>query len=321
MAYERHLPCLKAGGFEIAALGNNHICDYGAEGIATTRRILDKMNIKYTGAGADAREAWEPAVCEVGGIRVGVVNFTEGHDRNAATADCFGTAGFDIDRARASIRSLRKSCDIVIVIPHCGIEYTAHPADYCFETYRALAAERPDAIVAHHPHVPQGFEIRDGVPIFYSLGNFLFHMGTPLHYRRHGYMVELEVAKDGLHGFRIHPYRVNDDGLELLAGAPKQELLATLRRISGDLAGPWSGYHALLKEHWYRGFPKWHISQIIKALDTNPPYGAALLRNRLVAPQHTHLYLPMSERVVNGTIDDVPEAMLEIEKEYATRQF
>ncbi len=34
-----------------------------------------------------------------------------------------------------------------------------------------------DLVIGHHPHVPQEVEIVDGMPVVYSLGNFVF--GTP----------------------------------------------------------------------------------------------------------------------------------------------
>ncbi|MBP5531937.1 MAG: CapA family protein [Lentisphaeria bacterium] len=326
-AAERHLPSLCAPGFQVAALANNHTCDYGAEGMRETFRALDKLGIRYFGAGFDDDEAWKPLEYDLDGIRVGLVNFTEGHDLCAASPGKFGVAGWDVERAKSSIRELKKRCDIVIVIPHGGIEFVAYPAKYCIDTYRALAAEKPDAIVAHHPHVPQGLEIVDGVPIFYSLGNFMFYMGKPafygskeLYYRNHGYLVELEVAKDGVHGFRLHPYRMTAHGLELPEGAARDEFLATLKRLSDDLApDPYAGFHAVLKEYWNRGYPAWHFNQVMEAFKNDPPYGAALMRNRMTTLQHTQLYLPMFERVVRGTIDDAPDRMLEMAKEYVTR--
>ena len=326
-ASERHLPSLLAPGFQVAAMGNNHTCDFGAEGIAGTMRTLDRLGIKYLGAGMDDREAWRPLVCEVKGLRIGLVNFTEGHDLSAAAPGKPGVAGWEVERAKSAIRKLRKSCDIVIVIPHGGIEFGAHPAQYCVDTYRALAAEHPDAIVAHHPHVPQGLEVHDGVPIFYSLGNYMFYMGAtafyggrPFYYRQHGYLVELAVAKDGLHGFKLHPYRIGDDGAKLLKGAARGELLATLQKLSEDLSpDPYAGFHALLKQRWQSGYPKWHFEQAIREFDANPRYAAALLRTRMTTLQHTGLYLPMFERAVKGTIDDAPDAMVELEKAYMNR--
>ena len=75
----------------------------------------------------------------------------------------------------------------------------------------------------------------------------------------------------------------------------------------------------MLKERWRQGYPKWHFGQVMQAFDTDPLYAAALLRNRMTTLQHTQLYIPMFERVVNGTIDDAPDDMLELEKEYTTR--
>ena len=326
-AGDRHLASLTAPGFQIATLANNHSCDFGTGGIDATKRTLDRLGIRYLGVGRDDAEAWKPLVYDLEGIRIGLVNFTEGHDLSAAAPGKFGVAGWEIDRVRATVRELKKTCDIVIVIPHGGIEFTAHPAKYCVDAYRAIAAEKPDAIVAHHPHVPQGLEVFDGVPIFYSLGNFMFYMGSsafysgrPFHYRHHGYMVELEVANDGLHGFRLHPYKLTEHGMELLAGTERSELLGTIERLSRDLApDPYAGFHALLKERWQQGYPKWHFGQIMEAFDRDPRYAAALLRNRMTTLQHTQLYIPMVERVVNGTIDDAPTDMQALEKEYTTR--
>ena len=326
-ARECHLPSLCAPGFQVAALANNHSCDFGADGLAGTMKTLDRLGIRHLGAGMDDEEAWRPFSYEAGGVRVGLVNFTEGHDLIAAEPGKPGVAGWNVERAKKNIRELRKNCDVVIVIPHGGIEFCAHPSKYCIDTYRELAAERPDAIVAHHPHVPQGLEICDGVPIFYSLGNFMFYMGAtafyggkPLYYRRHGYLVELEVAGDGVHGFKLHPYRIDDDGVKLLEGAEKTELLATLQKLSADLApDPYAGFHALLKQRWQSGYPKWHFEQAVGEFDHNPRYAAALLRNRMTTLQHTGMYLPMFERAVKGTIDDAPDAMVELENAYLNR--
>ena len=326
-AGERHLPCLAAPGFQVATLANNHICDYGEEGIRETYRALDKLGIRHFGVGFDDAEAWKPLEYDLDGIRVGLVTFTEGHDLCAAAPGKFGVAGWDVERVKSAIRELKKRCDIVVVIPHGGLEFVPYPANYCIDTYRALAAEKPDAIVAHHPHVPQAFEIRNGVPIFYSLGNFMFYMGTPkfyggkaLFYRHHGYLVELSVAKDGLHGFKLHPYRLTEHGAELPEGAARDEFFGTIERLAADLEpDPYAGFHAVLKSHWKRGYPKWHFNQVMEAFDKNPAYAMALLRNRMTTLQHTQLYIPMSERVVKGTIDDAPDSMLAMADEYWTR--
>ncbi|MBQ6352340.1 MAG: CapA family protein, partial [Lentisphaeria bacterium] len=321
-AYERHLPCLRAGGFEVAALANNHVFDYGAEGFLKTRATLDKLGIRSFGAGMDDAEAWRPLVCDAGGVRVGLVGFTEGHDLSSAAPGKPGVAGWEVARARAAIRELKKSCDAVIVIPHGGIEFAAHPSKYCIDAYRELAAEHPAAIVAHHTHVPQGIEIHDGVPIFYSLGNYLFHHMTPLHFRRHGFLAELEVAKDGLHGFRIHPFFIGQEGLEVLEGEKRAGFLATLRRVSRPFAAgedPYSGFYATLKYRW-QTIPFSQFESIAKFFESDPVKAAAMLRSRLTTLQNIGLTVPMYDRVAKGIIDDAPDWAVEAEREYMTRE-
>ena len=321
-ARERHLPCLAAGGFDAVTLANNHVMDYGADGLKNTRDALDNLGIRHFGAGMDDAEAWRPLVCDAGGLRIGLVAFTEGHDLSAAAPGKPGVAGWDVARARASIRELKKSCDAVIVIPHGGIEYAAHPAEYCVRAYHELAEERPAAIVAHHPHVPQGIEFRDGVPIFYSLGNYLFHLMTPLCWRRHGYMVELELDRDGVHGFTLHPYFVGAEGLEALEGEKRDRFFATLREVSRPFApgeDPLSGFHATLKYRWHN-LPFAQFEAVAKHFKTDPVKAAAMLRSRLTTLQNQQLHINMYDRVVRGTIDDAPERAVELEKEYMTRE-
>ena len=321
-ARERHLPCLQAGGFEVASLANNHVFDYGAEGFAKTRSTLDALGVEYFGAGMDDAEAWRPLVCDVGGIRVGLVGFTEGHDLSAAAPGKPGVAGWDVERAKRSIRELKGSCDVVIVIPHGGIEFAAHPSKYCIDAFRELAAEHPDAIVAHHTHVPQGIEIRDGVPIFYGIGNFLFHHMTPLHYRRHGYMVELEIARDGVHGFRLHPFFIGYDGLEVLEGEKRSDFFATIRRVSRPFSpgeDPYSGFYGTLKYRWHTS-PFSQFTTVAKFFDNDPVKAAAMLRSRLTTLQNIGLTIPMYDRVAKGIIDDAPDWAVEAEREYMTRK-
>jgi poly-gamma-glutamate synthesis protein (capsule biosynthesis protein) len=42
-----------------------------------------------------------------------------------------------------------------------------------------LVAAGADVIVGHHPHVLHGIDVIGGRPVFYSLGNFMFHSVTP----------------------------------------------------------------------------------------------------------------------------------------------
>ena len=58
---------------------------------------------------------------------------------------------------------------------HDGIEYIDIPLPEQRERYRDFVDYGADGVFVHHPHVPQGWEVYKGRPIFYSLGNFFFN--------------------------------------------------------------------------------------------------------------------------------------------------
>ena len=60
------------------------------------------------------------------------------------------------------------------MIAHCGIEYMEQPLPEWRERYKRWIDLGADAVIASHPHVPQGWEMYNGKPICYSLGNFCF---------------------------------------------------------------------------------------------------------------------------------------------------
>ena len=201
-----HVRGLTAVPFQVATLGNNHVFDYGLEAFRETRELLGAHGIRTLGAGLDAAEAWAPLLLEVAGVRIALLNFCEGEDLTAAGAGP-GVAGWEVDRMVRLVREARAAADAVIVIAHCGLEYIPFPPPYVAEAFRRVAEAGADLVVGHHPHVPQGVEIHRGVPICYSMGNFLFHQETALVYRKLGYLVRAAVTRRGLPGSSWCPTR------------------------------------------------------------------------------------------------------------------
>lgn len=67
-----------------------------------------------------------------------------------------------------------KSCDVLLIIAHCGVEYMEQPLPEWRERYKRWIELGADGVITSHPHVPQGWEMYQGKPICYSLGNFCF---------------------------------------------------------------------------------------------------------------------------------------------------
>src|SRR5512144_966671 len=59
--------CLTSAGIDVCALANNHVLDFGHEGLRETLRALARAGIKTAGAGLHLAEAREPALVEISG--------------------------------------------------------------------------------------------------------------------------------------------------------------------------------------------------------------------------------------------------------------
>ncbi len=85
-----------------------------------------------------------------------------------------GASPWTPDAGPAIIADLRKRADIVVVQLHAGIQYQEAPAANAVATAHAMVDAGADIVIAHHPHVVQGFHWYKGKLIAFSLGNFVF---------------------------------------------------------------------------------------------------------------------------------------------------
>lgn len=164
-----------AAGFNVVTLANNHTFDCLQAGFHNVRDLLGQMGVAFFGAGDDLAQATGPAIIEVRGIRIA---FLGAVDRRAgashfAGAGQYGVAPLDADRLAEEIRRLKEGVHHVILSLHWGEERFRFPAPGQIEQARRLAEAGASLILCHHPHVIQGMETWNGVPIVYSLGNFV----------------------------------------------------------------------------------------------------------------------------------------------------
>ena len=68
----------------------------------------------------------------------------------------------------------KDNADVVIVSLHWGEEGSEEPNDLQRELGHMAVDLGADLVIGHHPHVLQEVEVYNGVPIAYSLGNFVF---------------------------------------------------------------------------------------------------------------------------------------------------
>ncbi len=160
---------------DIWSIGNNHTMDAGREGVISTKKIAADLGCKTLGAGLNEVEASEPLYLEeAGGIGMFGVSYMS--ECIPATATEPGVFRWDdLNYIEKRIKEVKDKCRWCVVISHGGEEFTSLPNPYTRNRYLKFLELGADVVVAHHPHVPENYELFDnGKAIFYSLGNFIF---------------------------------------------------------------------------------------------------------------------------------------------------
>ena len=101
---------LKKVGFTDCMLSNNHIFDFGKEGMLDTIRELDRVGLGYTGFGMNYEDSRQNMYFEQDGVKVGVVNVCE-HEYTYAIDNRMGARPFDEFETMQDIRIAKKEAN------------------------------------------------------------------------------------------------------------------------------------------------------------------------------------------------------------------
>ncbi|MDF2722492.1 MAG: CapA family protein [Paenibacillus sp.] len=303
----RTVNALTAVPFDIGCLANNHSLDLSAEGLAGTLQVLEQAGIQTVGGGMSGAEAEKPLITEVKGTRVAIINCSEGEQCRSVDGRP-GAYGLELHRVQSQIRELQQTDAVIIVIFHGGREHTPTPPPYVVHDLRAIAEMGAHAVIAHHPHVPQGIELHHGVPIVYSLGNFVFWQTDPAFYRHAGYIVHLDFSGSAITGLEVTPYQVHKDGVRLMGAKMKAKFAEDMTRVTALLSNP-----AAIEATWNAFIDRMGIEPIARSLErgaeglrTSNRKATSQLINLFFTPAHRELYIQAMQRVLNGTFDDSP---------------
>jgi poly-gamma-glutamate synthesis protein (capsule biosynthesis protein) len=215
----------KGLGFNAATLANNHIMDYGVDGLGNTLELLAKQGLETVGAGLTQAEAVRPLrIVLPGNQRVQIFSFCE---REFGTSEIVnaGAAWLSSPFAEDCVKKAKLESDVVIVCAHGGNELMPLPSMQRRDQLRSLIAAGADVVIGHHPHVPQAWEQWGGGIIFYSLGNFYFDSldGPRAPCKDWGYMVQVGIESRQVRDIEIVPFERVDDRVIPLGAARNPE--------------------------------------------------------------------------------------------------
>lgn len=160
-------------------LANNHIMDYGRQGLLDTIDCLARRGIGWFGAGLPADGCGNPLLVEIGGVRVGLLGYVHAGTRPVlAGGEEYGAAALDETAVIRDMAATRAAGAARVVVQlHWGEEDVPLPRPADVRLARRLVDAGADLIIGHHAHCIQPIERYRGRAIFYGLGNALFPEG------------------------------------------------------------------------------------------------------------------------------------------------
>jgi len=167
--------------FKIVNLANNHILDQGRPGLRFTLKYLAEHHIANVGAGNNLDEAWQPAVVQAGGIRIGFAGASYASVNDGGGMRNPHVARLDHhDRLKTAMGKLKSLADFIVITMHAGPEFAPrHGVEQKLFARRAIDLGA-DIVFGAHPHMLHAIDRYRGKYIFYSLGNFIFDTTKPL---------------------------------------------------------------------------------------------------------------------------------------------
>lgn len=186
---------LKALNINAVSLANNHMLDWGVEGLEQTCQFLNEVGILHTGAGNNLEEAKEPLFLNIDGYKIAFISWSstvppgfQALENRPGIASVRVKSSFQVDSSildeqpgtppwidtepveedllllEETIKSVRTRADFVILAMHWGVppQWSSVPQDPIAE-YQKIVAKRVvnvgvDVIIGHHSHAPYGLE-------------------------------------------------------------------------------------------------------------------------------------------------------------------
>ncbi len=175
------LTALRAAGFQLVSIANNHVLDYGPDGLSDTLSALAQNQIHYVGICTND-EPQTPVIMEAKGLKIGYLGYADPAYEYSYAKEFlrFPTrpAKGDRETIQADIARLKPQVDLVVVSIHWGIEYRTDADVKQRELGRFIIDSGASIVAGHHPHVLQDPELYHNGLIIYSLGNFVFDQHT-----------------------------------------------------------------------------------------------------------------------------------------------
>jgi poly-gamma-glutamate capsule biosynthesis protein CapA/YwtB (metallophosphatase superfamily) len=223
--HPQNVGCLSAGHISACALANNHVLDWGYDGLSETLQTLDAAGIAHSGAGNDAEEAMQPAVLDRGANgRLLLYSFgttSSGIPQEWKATDISPGVNLLDDLSEATAARLcdqtlayQQPGDLSVVSIHWGSNWGYNiPREQIAFAHR-LVEGGVAVVYGHSSHHVKAIEVFKGRLILYGCGDFITdYEGISGYETFRGdlaliYLVELDLDSGELMTARLFPMQM-----------------------------------------------------------------------------------------------------------------
>lgn len=278
-------------GVDAVTLANNHMYDYGEEGLSLTRRLLEEAKIAYFGVDGKTLDI------TLAGNKLSFAGYCSWSTNPQGCVE-YGKVGVNelslLNVERLMDEKLAKGF-LPIFAVHEGTEHVNYPSRETIKLARLLARKGNYIFYGHHPHVMQGIEAINGSLIAYSLGNFCFDdvytsvSDEPLvklsANNRRSIILDVEIEDNQVKTWRAIPISIGEK--RLTVGG--EDIVGMLNEYSTALEKSDETVYVERRDaaiHRYYGKRKEarNLSWVVKRL--RPRYAKLLISNRLNANRY-----------------------------------
>jgi poly-gamma-glutamate synthesis protein (capsule biosynthesis protein) len=178
-----NIACLTMARIDVCTLANNHVLDYGYEGLEETLETLTAVGVQVTGAGRNVMDARKPAIVNLERSRLLVWSVaTESSGVPAVWAATAERPGIDFldslsDRAADALADrfvgIKQSGDVGLVSIHWGSNWGYDVPQTHINFAHRLIDRGVDIVHGHSSHHPRPIEVYRNKLVLYGCGDFL----------------------------------------------------------------------------------------------------------------------------------------------------
>lgn len=221
---------IKEFGISVLSLANNHILDYGEEGLLDTLSNTEKAGVPVFGAGNTAKDAAKPFYAQIADRTIGFLSFAE-EEFNIAHNDTSGANLFDPYCSLEQIHAAKAQCDYLAVLYHGGIEHYEYPSPLLQKKCRAMVRAGADLVLCQHSHCIGTEERYHGGTILYGQGNAIFGRGKTEDWNT-GMLVTVDFTEEKT----TVSYRVFEAGEQGISFVSEEKNAARLQKMAEQSA-------------------------------------------------------------------------------------